>query len=62
MGVRKLEPQSRSTPLSDVARFGSTSVTMLERVCAHLLNSSVDDARDRLDAFSARLGQERAAR
>jgi integrase len=35
-------------PPSDVARFGGTSVTMLERVYAHLLESSADAARQRL--------------
>jgi hypothetical protein len=36
---------------------------MLERRYAHLLSSSVELARDRLDAFSERLGgQERATR
>lgn len=49
-------------PPSDVARFAGTSVTMLERVYAHLLTTSSDDARERLDAFSARLGQERATK
>ena len=39
-------------PPSDVARFGGTSVTMLERVYAHLLESSADAARQRLDAFA----------
>ena len=33
---------------------------MLERVYAHLLETSADAARERLDAFSQRLGQERA--
>ena len=33
---------------------------MLERVYAHLLESSADAARQRLDAFSERLGQEQA--
>ena len=47
-------------PPSDVARFGGTSVTMLERVYAHLLESSAEAARQRLDAFSERLGQEQA--
>jgi integrase len=47
-------------PPSDVARFGGTSVTMLERVYAHLLESSAEAARARLDAFSARLGQDSA--
>jgi len=49
-------------PPSDVARFGGTSVTMLERVYAHLLESSAEAARQRLDAFSERLGQERATK
>jgi hypothetical protein len=31
---------------------------MLERVYHHLLSTSTDDARARLDAFSARLGRE----
>ena len=47
-------------PPSDVARSGGTNVTMLERVYAHLLETSADAARERLDAFSQRLGQERA--
>ena len=46
-------------PPSDVARFGGTSVTMLERVYAHLLESSADAARARMDALSDRLRQER---
>jgi integrase len=40
-------------PPSDVALYGGTSVTMLERVYAHLLKSSADAARQRLDAFQA---------
>jgi hypothetical protein len=40
-------------PPSDVARFGGTSVTMLERTYGHLLESSADAARQRLDAFAA---------
>jgi hypothetical protein len=40
-------------PPSDVARFGGTSLTMLERVYAHLLESSAEAARQRLDAFHA---------
>jgi integrase len=47
-------------PPSDVARFGGTSVTMLERVYAHLLESSADAARVKLDAFSEGFGQESA--
>jgi integrase len=43
-------------PPSDVARFGGTSVTMLERVYAHLLESSVDAATERLDTFAAARG------
>jgi hypothetical protein len=34
---------------------------MIERVYAHLLESSAEAARQRLDAFSARLGQDQAA-
>ena len=45
---------------SDVAKFGGTSLTMLERVYAHLLESGADLARQRLDAFSERSGQEMA--
>ena len=44
----------RRHPPSDVARFGGTTVTMLEQTYAHLLESSADLARQRLDAFSAR--------
>jgi integrase len=39
-------------PAVDVARYGGTSVTMLERVYAHLLESSAENARARLDAFA----------
>jgi integrase len=47
-------------PPSDVARFGGTSVTMLERVYAHLFETSADAARQRLDAFfEASLGRAR---
>jgi len=38
-------------PPSDVARFAGTSMTMLERVYAHLLETSAEAARQRLDAF-----------
>jgi hypothetical protein len=34
---------------------------MLERVCAHLLETSAEAARQRLDAFANRSGQESAA-
>ncbi|HEY6029845.1 MAG TPA: hypothetical protein VIU44_04755, partial [Gaiellaceae bacterium] len=47
-------------PASDVARFAGSSVTMLETRYHHLLSTSIDAARQRLDAFSERLGQERA--
>jgi integrase len=40
-------------PATDVARFGGTSLTMLERTYAHLLTSSAESARARLDAFAA---------
>jgi integrase len=49
-------------PASDVARFAGTSVTMLETTYHHLLETSADAARQRLDVFSERLGQERAAK
>jgi integrase len=40
-------------PSSDVARFAGTSVTMLETTYHHLLETSADAARARLDAFAA---------
>ena len=40
-------------PAVDVARFGGTSVTMLERHYHHLLVSSADTARARMDEFGA---------
>ena len=46
-------------PATDVARFGGTSLAMLERTYAHLLTSSAESARARLDAFAAE--QEQAA-
>ena len=49
-------------PASDVARFAGTSVTMLERTYHHLLATSADAARARLDAFADRFGQELATR
>jgi integrase len=39
-------------PATDVARFGGTSLSMLERTYAHLLTSSAESARARMDAFS----------
>jgi integrase len=39
-------------PASDVARFGGTSLTMLERVYAHLLSASTEAARARMDEFA----------
>jgi len=45
-------------PPSDVARFAGTSVVMLERVYHHLLSTSTATARERLDAFSTRVGHE----
>lgn len=41
-------------PATDVARFGGTSLAMLERTYAHLLTSSAESARARLDAFATR--------
>ena len=49
-------------PTSDVARFAGTSVTMLETRYHHLLETSADAARQRLDAFSERSGQEVATK
>jgi len=46
-------------PASDVARFGGTSVSMLETRYHHLLSTSAEAARAKLDVFS-RLGQESA--
>lgn len=43
-------------PAVDVARFGGTSVRMLERVYHHLLVGSVESARGRLDAFATEEG------
>src|SRR5512132_3353846 len=40
-------------PAVDVARFGGTSVSMLERVYHHLLVSSAENARARMDQFLA---------
>jgi integrase len=40
-------------PATDVASFGGTSLEMLQRTYAHLLEGSTDTARARLDAFSA---------
>jgi integrase len=45
-------------PASDVARFAGTSATMLETTYHHLLETSADAARQRLDVFSERLGEE----
>ena len=39
-------------PPVDVARYGETSVTMLERVYHHLLVSSAENARAQLDTFA----------
>ena len=40
-------------PASDVARFAGTPVTMLETTYHHLLETSAEAARQRLDAFSS---------
>jgi integrase len=40
-------------PATDVARFGGTSLAMLERTYAHLLTSSAESARARMDEFMA---------
>jgi len=45
-------------PTSDVARFAGTSVTMLETTYHHLLETSADAARQRLNAFAERFGHE----
>jgi integrase len=44
-------------PTSDVARFAGTSVTMLETRYHHLLETSADAARQRLDAFQAKAAE-----
>jgi integrase len=46
-------------PAVDVARYGGTSVTMLERVYHHLLVSSAASARARMDQFMAASGSAR---
>ena len=53
---------SASIPATDVARFAGTSLSMLERVYHHLLVSSAESARARMDEFASRgrLGQESA--
>jgi predicted DNA-binding transcriptional regulator AlpA len=43
---------------NDVARFAGTSVAMLETRYHHLLSTSTEAARRRLDAFADRSGQE----
>jgi integrase len=45
-------------PPSDVAQFAGTSVTMLETTYHHLLETSADTARLRMDSLSERLSQE----
>jgi integrase len=47
-------------PASDVARFGGTSLEMLQRTYAHLLEGSADAARARLDLFSVASEKEAA--
>ena len=49
-------------PPSDVARFAGTSVTMLETTYHHLLETSADAARQRLNAFENRSGQDGATK
>jgi hypothetical protein len=41
--------------------IGAVPVTMLETTYHHLLETSAEAARLRLDAFSERLGEERAS-
>jgi len=48
-------------PAVDVARFGGTSVTMLERVYHDLLVSSAESARSRMDEFLAATEEPRVA-
>jgi integrase len=48
-------------PASDVARFAGTSVTMLETTYHHLLETSTEAARRRLDAFAASMEAAAAA-
>ena len=52
MGARERHPGD------DVARFGGTSLAMLERTYAHLLTSSAESARARLDAFAVEQQEE----
>ena len=43
-------------PATDVACFGGTSLAMLVRTYAHLLTSSAESARARMDEFMADAG------
>jgi len=47
-------------PATDVARFGGTSLEMLQRTYAHLLEGSTDAARARLDSFGATAAEAQA--
>ena len=45
-------------PIFDVARYAGTSLTMVEKTYGHLAVGSEELARQRLDAYRQRLGQE----
>jgi integrase len=47
-------------PIFDVSRYAGTSLQMIERTYGHLARGSEELARQRIDAYRQRLGQERA--
>jgi integrase len=47
-------------PIFDVSRYAGTSLLMIERVYGHLARGSEELARQRIDAYRQRLGQESA--
>ena len=49
-----------AVPIFDVSRYAGTSLVMVERVYGHLAVGSEELARQRIDAYRQRLGQERA--
>ena len=48
---------SVGVPPGDVARFAGTSIRMIEKHYHHLIASSIDAARMRMNTISERLGQ-----
>ena len=47
-------------PIFDVSRYAGTSLLMIERTYGHLARGSEELARQRIDAYRQRLGQESA--